>query len=318
MNQHMNRGHFGRVSLALLAAATLLAGCSSWSFSPPIKGNVDVEPMNLSAAEAAAPANAAAQSSATGGTFTGDLASDYTSLAQSMNGELNDYAAADYFSRKGLKAAGGEAVPPEDNSNWLVPLETPDRYRSMLADARARLVAVLQGGATQRAPALAARAQVSYDCWVERMEQDWWHSANSRCRQDFEAALAQLQGQPAPAAAAAPPPSQAPRRYNVYFEFNRSTLTPEGQQIVDQVAAAAKSDNAVRIHLVGKADTVGTDPYNMGLSHHRADTVRAALQAAGIPDARIEERWVGLREPPVPTPPGVREPRNRVVEVNLQ
>ena len=314
----MNRGHFGRASLALLAAATLLAGCSSWSFSPPIKGNFEVEPMNVATAEAVAPPNVAMQNPATAGTFTGDLAGDYTSLAQSMNGELNDWAAADYFSRKGLKAARGEAVPPEDNSNWLVPLEAPDHYRTMLADARARLVAVLQAGATQRAPALAARAQVSYDCWVERMEQDWWHSVNGRCRQEFETALAQLQGQPAPAAAAAPPPSQAARRYNVYFEFDRSSLTPEGKQIVDQVAAAAKSDNAVSIHLVGKADTVGTDTYNMGLSHRRADTVRAALHAAGVPAARIEERWVGLREPPVPTPPGVREPRNRVVEINLQ
>jgi len=33
---------------------------------------------------------------------------------------------------------------------------------------------------------------------------------------------------------------------------------------------------------------------------------------------RIETRWVGEREPPVPTPDNVREPRNRVVEINLR
>jgi outer membrane protein OmpA-like peptidoglycan-associated protein len=45
--------------------------------------------------------------------------------------------------------------------------------------------------------------------------------------------------------------------------------------------------------------------------------VREALVAAGVPANQIEERWVGMREPPVPTAAGVREPRNRVVEVNF-
>jgi OmpA-OmpF porin, OOP family len=299
-----------------LASAALLAGCSSWSFSPPIKGNFELATVNLSSAKAAAPANTAAQIPATSGSFTTDLASDYTGLATAMSGPLRDYAAADYFARKSLRAAAGEAVPPEDNGNWLVPLEVPDDYRTMLADARARLVTVLQSGVTQTYPALSARAQVSYDCWVERMEQDWWNSANGRCRQEFDAAMAQLQGKPQPPAAAQPVPTGA-HRYNIYFEFDRATLTPEGHQIIDQVAAAAKGDSG-KIDLVGKADTVGTDPYNMALSHHRADTVRAALAAEGIPAKQIEEHWVGLREPPVPTPPGVREPRNRVVEINVK
>jgi outer membrane protein OmpA-like peptidoglycan-associated protein len=46
--------------------------------------------------------------------------------------------------------------------------------------------------------------------------------------------------------------------------------------------------------------------------------VRAALTAGGIPAGAIQERWVGFHEPPVPTPMGVREPRNRVVEVTIQ
>ncbi|HXP31627.1 MAG TPA: OmpA family protein [Stellaceae bacterium] len=309
-----NGGNFGRY-FTLLAAGAVLAGCASWSFSPPIKGNYVVEPWNLSAADAAAaPMDSSKPVLPTTGTFTGDLASDYSSLANAMDGPLHDYAGSDYFARKGLKAAGGEAVPPEDNGNWLIPLEVPDHFRSILADARARLVAVLQGDATTRAPALAARAQVSYDCWVERMEQDWWHSLNGRCRQDFEAALAQLTQAPAPA----PAPAAAVHRYNVYFEFDKAALTPEARQIVNAASGAAKADSAVKIQLVGKADTVGTDAYNMGLSHRRANAVRRALQAAGIAANRVQERWVGFREPPVPTPPGVREPRNRVVEINLQ
>ena len=94
--------------------------------------------------------------------------------------------------------------------------------------------------------------------------------------------------------------------------------TPEGRQVVDSVATAAKADGNIRIRLVGKADLVGTDQYNMSLSHRRADAVRAQLRADGIGNGRIDESWVGLREPPVPTAPGVREPRNRVVEITLR
>jgi OmpA-OmpF porin, OOP family len=56
----------------------------------------------------------------------------------------------------------------------------------------------------------------------------------------------------------------------------------------------------------------------MALSHRRADAVHKALVADGLSADQIEEHWVGMREPPVPTAKGVREPRNRVVEINFQ
>ena len=96
----------------------------------------------------------------------------------------------------------------------------------------------------------------------------------------------------------------------------KSNLTPEAQQIVNQVANQAKASNA-RVVLVGKADLSGTDSYNLALSKRRADAVRAALAADGVPADRIDEQWVGMRQPPVPTAAGVREPRNRVVEVSF-
>ena len=104
---------------------------------------------------------------------------------------------------------------------------------------------------------------------------------------------------------------------NIYFDWDKYALTPEGRQIVDQVARQARSDSANQIALVGKADLSGTDHYNLALSQRRANTVREALVADGIAADRIETRWVGDREPPVPTARGVREPRNRVVEVTM-
>jgi OmpA-OmpF porin, OOP family len=295
-------------ALAILGVALLLAGCSSWSYEPPMRGNVSFAPYNLGKLRAAVPAKPAS--------FTDGLTSDYAGLSGSLQDELHDWADADYFARKGLAAAGGEAVPPENNANWLVPLEVPDKFRTDLAQSRARLMAALASGRT-RMPLVAARAQVSYDCWVERMEDDWKTAINGPCHKQFLDALALLEGRAQPAAqpAAAPGPG---REYRVYFEFDKSELLPEAKLILQQVASLAKQDGKIHLVLVGKADLAGTDRYNMGLSKRRADRVRAALIADGIGANRINTRWVGDREPPVPTAPGVREPRNRVVEITLQ
>ena len=44
---------------------------------------------------------------------------------------------------------------------------------------------------------------------------------------------------------------------------------------------------------------------------------RAALVKQGVPDGAIAEAWRGKQNPAVPTPDGVREPRNRRVELML-
>jgi outer membrane protein OmpA-like peptidoglycan-associated protein len=115
--------------------------------------------------------------------------------------------------------------------------------------------------------------------------------------------------------AAAAAPASAKYQYQVYFDFDKSNLTPEAHQIVASAAAQLQSDPALRVTLVGKADRSGTDPYNMRLSERRAETVRAELAKDGVAANHIAVRWVGEREPPVPTSDGVREARNRVVEV---
>jgi OmpA-OmpF porin, OOP family len=293
------------VALSLLGSTVLLSGCSLWSYSPPIHGNYPSAGVNHDKVMSQAPP--------AGGNFNQELSHDYAGLTDMLN-RIGDWTDVDYFGRKGIVAESGVNVPPEDNANWAIPLEQPYGFRTQMREARARLVGDLDNGGRDRFPGLAARAQVAYDCWLERTEDDWVHEADGACHKDFLATIAALEaalhGVPAPAAAA--------HQYNVYFEFDRSNLTPEGRQVVDSVASAAKADANVRVRLVGKADLVGTDPYNITLSHRRADAVRAQLRANGIANERIEERWVGFHEPPVPTAPGVREPRNRVVEVTLE
>ncbi len=121
---------------------------------------------------------------------------------------------------------------------------------------------------------------------------------------------------PAAAPAALPPPPAPVRQFTVYFEFDRSNLTPEGAQVVQDAAAAYKATGSAQVAVTGYTDLSGTQQYNLGLSKRRADTVRAALVEQGVPDSVIAETWRGKEIPAVPTARWrAREPRNRRVEI---
>jgi outer membrane protein OmpA-like peptidoglycan-associated protein len=101
----------------------------------------------------------------------------------------------------------------------------------------------------------------------------------------------------------------------VFFDFDKSTITPAGKQIIAQAAQAYKRGQ--RVLLTGYTDRAGTPQYNMGLSKRRAEAVRAEMLRDGVPANAINTSWKGEEDPRVPTPDGVREPQNRRVEIVL-
>jgi OmpA-OmpF porin, OOP family len=110
------------------------------------------------------------------------------------------------------------------------------------------------------------------------------------------------------APAAAPPPA---REFTVYFDFNKATLSSSGRDVIKQAVAAAQQGSIAHISVTGHTDTVGSANYNQRLSERRANAVRKALIAEGLPANEIDARGVGKSELAVPTADGVKEPRNR-------
>jgi outer membrane protein OmpA-like peptidoglycan-associated protein len=119
---------------------------------------------------------------------------------------------------------------------------------------------------------------------------------------------------PAPAAAPAPPPA-APRVFIVFFDWDRDTITPEGQQIIAQAADAYRSGAPVQIQVTGYTDRSGSPGYNQRLSERRANNVAKALAALGVPKEQMMVSGRGENDNRVPTADGVREPQNRRVEI---
>lgn len=109
-----------------------------------------------------------------------------------------------------------------------------------------------------------------------------------------------------------------PTSFLLYFLEGRDELTPDSRlllgRIVDEIARRPAPD----IVVIGHTDRVGAVPYNDTLSLRRAERVRDELVKVGIAADRISVAGRGEREPLVPTPDEVPEPRNRRVEINIR
>ena len=118
------------------------------------------------------------------------------------------------------------------------------------------------------------------------------------------------------AALAAQPPR--PISYTLYFESGTDEFTEQSNQEVKRLLAEMARRQAPDITVIGHTDLVGPDQPNDALSLQRAERVKSILIGMGIPADRIRTAGRGRREPIVPTPEGVSEPRNRRVEISVR
>ena len=101
----------------------------------------------------------------------------------------------------------------------------------------------------------------------------------------------------------------------VYFDYDKSNLTPEASNLVREAASRALANDVDTVIVSGHADRSGGSAYNQQLSERRASVVRDALIANGIAADKIRVESFGEDKPAKPTEDGVREPLNRRTEV---
>ena len=103
--------------------------------------------------------------------------------------------------------------------------------------------------------------------------------------------------------------------YIVFFDWNKSDISPEAANILDSAIQAYGNCANVPIMLGGYTDASGTVKYNLGLAARRDDSVQSYLTAHGIAAAAISSHAYGKANQRVPTADGVRELQNRRVEI---
>ena len=80
---------------------------------------------------------------------------------------------------------------------------------------------------------------------------------------------------------------------DVYFDFDKSDIRPDGETALRRNAAWLRRWATVTVRVDGCADPRGTNEYNLGLGLRRADVIRAFLASQGIALERIDVVAVG-------------------------
>ena len=170
-------------------------------------------------------------------------------------------------------------------------------------------------------------------CW----RTGYWSPAMAICECDPD--IAQACTPPAPKANVVPPPTQAaaapapvpapaPRavtpvaqkvtlKADTLFDFDKSSLRPEGRRELDDLVGKLKTIDVDSIIDVGHADRIGSDTYNRKLSMRRAESVKAYLVSKGVPANRIFTEGKGETQP-VTKPGECKGPATKRVIACLQ
>jgi len=84
---------------------------------------------------------------------------------------------------------------------------------------------------------------------------------------------------------------------DVHFDFDRYTLRPEAQRILEQAVAAMKEDPSLRLTVEGHTCSIGTAEYNLALGERRANAVRDYLTQNGVAAGRLQTVSYGEEKP---------------------
>ena len=121
---------------------------------------------------------------------------------------------------------------------------------------------------------------------------------------------------------AALPPSRRSGKRTIYtlpgsaFGSGSANLGANAQSSLRRLAAAVSGKRSIRIE--AHTDSQGADASNLALSQKRADAVRQALRAAGIPSARLVAVGKGETDPVTDNGSAEGRARNRRVEIIVE
>ena len=122
----------------------------------------------------------------------------------------------------------------------------------------------------------------------------------------------------APAPKAKPEPKKEPEKLlpqkinfsaDVLFDFDKATLKPQGQALLDDLTRVLEGAQYEVILAIGHADRIGSNSYNQRLSVRRAEAVKRYLVSKGIEPNRVYTDGKGETQPL--TKPGDCTVKNR-------
>ncbi|NYT85697.1 outer membrane protein OmpA [Pollutimonas harenae] len=160
------------------------------------------------------------------------------------------------------------------------------------------------------------------DNWRNPFGDVWMNGTNELCwRDNFwtpATGIPGCDGVPvAEAPVVAPTATKVVLNADTFFDFDKSTLKPEGRQVLDQVASQAATINLETLIATGHTDSIGTEAYNQGLSERRANSVKEYLISKGVAADRIYTEGKGETSPVASNSTREGRAQNRRVEIEI-
>ncbi|WP_292036675.1 MULTISPECIES: OmpA family protein [unclassified Brevundimonas] len=100
----------------------------------------------------------------------------------------------------------------------------------------------------------------------------------------------------------------------ILFDTGTAALDPASTPLLETVAVSLKNCTGALIEIAGHTDLTGGVEANQRLSEARARTVVAALEARGVPAARLAPKGYGEMQPKAPGEGEVANAANRRIE----
>ena len=103
----------------------------------------------------------------------------------------------------------------------------------------------------------------------------------------------------------------------INFETGSSAISPDSQNLVNELVRIAKSCPAARIQIAGHTDDQGSEDNNLALSQKRAEAVMEYFVKNGIKLGRLSARGFGESQPLVENKSAADRARNRRIELQV-
>lgn len=84
---------------------------------------------------------------------------------------------------------------------------------------------------------------------------------------------------------------------SIYFDYDDFSIQPKYQGVTAAAGSFLKQNPTQKILIQGNTDDRGTSEYNLALGQRRADAVRKALLAQGVPESQMEAVSLGKEKP---------------------
>ncbi len=92
-------------------------------------------------------------------------------------------------------------------------------------------------------------------------------------------------------------PNNPLSRRSIYFDFDSFEIRDEFRSVIDAHAKYLLANKSRRVLISGNTDERGSREYNLALGQKRAEAVRRALAALGVPDSQMEAVSYGEEKP---------------------